>query len=109
MKHPENDGFASLTPIFHTLRVSKSPDEATTPTLPSRDRVPRSIPAVQPQTPASHHPSKLVEARHRDGAAVLGLEGSEVLEGDDAFAEVVGNLAKTNLQGIDDRLAGLSQ
>ena len=55
------------------------------------------------------NPSELVEARHRDGSAMLGFQRAEVVEGGDAFAEVVGNLAKTNLQGIDDRLAGLSQ
>ena len=32
--------------------------------------------------------SKLVEARHRDGSAVLGFQGTEVVEGGDAFAEV---------------------
>ena len=109
MKHPENDGFASLTPIFHTLCLPKGPDEATTPTLPSRERVPRSIPAVQPQTPASHHPSKLVEARHRDGAAVLSFQRAEVVEGGDPLAEVGGNLAEADLQRLYDRLAGLSQ
>ena len=85
----ENEGSDLLTPIFYTLRVPQGPDEATTPTLPGRDRVPRSIPAVQPPTPASRRRSKLLEARHRDGSAELGFQGSEVVEGGDAFAEVL--------------------
>ena len=32
--------------------------------------------------------SKLVQARHRNRAAVLGFQSSEVVEGGDAFAEV---------------------
>ena len=53
--------------------------------------------------------SKLVQAWHRDGSAVLGFQSSEVVEGGDAFAKVVGNLAEADFQGLDDRLAGLSQ
>ena len=85
------------------------PDEATTPALPGRDRVPRSIPAVQPPTPASRHRSELVEARHRNGVAVLGFQRAEVIEGGDPLPEVGRNLTKTNLQGLDHRLAGLHQ
>ena len=53
--------------------------------------------------------SELLEARHRDGAAMLGLQGAEVLEGVDPLPEVGGNLTKANLQGLDHRLAGLHQ
>jgi len=35
------------------------------------------------------NPSKLLEARHRDGSAELGFQGTEVVEGGDAFAEVL--------------------
>ena len=109
MTHIENEGSALLKPIFYTLRVHHGPDEATTPTLPGRNHVPRSIPAVQPSTPASRHRSEPVEARHRDGSAVLGFQGSEVVEGGDAFAEVIGDLAEANFQSLYDRIAGLSQ
>jgi hypothetical protein len=73
VKHFENEGSAFLTPIFHILRVPYGPDEATTPTLPGKERVPPSIPAVLPQSPASRHRLKLVEARNRDGAAESNL------------------------------------
>ena len=44
--------------------------------------------ARAPQAPATIRRSKLLEARYRDGAAVLGFQSSEVIEGGDAFAEV---------------------
>ena len=53
--------------------------------------------------------SKLVQARYRNRAAVLGFQGTEVVEGVDAFAKVIGDFAEANFQSLDDRLAGLSQ
>jgi len=109
VKHTESEGSDLLTPIFYTHRVPHGPDEATTPTLPGRDRVPRSIPAVQPPTPASRQHSKPVEARHRDGPAELCLQGAEVVESVDALAEVGRDVTEADFQCFDDRLAGLSQ
>ena len=68
---------------------ASQPASPGTAAFPDRDCVSRSNPTVQPQTSASHHRSKLVEARHRNRAAVLGFQGSEVVEGGDAFAEVL--------------------
>ena len=109
MKHTENEGSDLLTPIFYTHRVPHGPDEATTPTLPGRDPCPTVHSRRAPQAPASRQHSKLIEAGHRDGAAVLGFQGAEVVEGVDALVEVGRDVTEADFQCFDDRLTGLSQ
>ncbi len=41
--------------------------------------------------------SKLLEARHRNRTAVLGFQGSEVVEGGDAFNQLWSYLTKADL------------
>ena len=59
--------------------------------------------------PATGRRSELFHRRHRNGAAELGFQRAEVVEGGDPLAEVGGNLAEADLQRLYDRLAGLSQ
>ena len=86
-------------------------DDVRVPTAPTGHRIPAQSEALGTRYPLSSrsegtpqvHPldreqrltqnlpgrSKLVQARHRDGSAVLGFQGSEVVESGDAFAEVL--------------------